>query len=55
MNDEALAEIAARCERLEAVEAIRQLKARRLNACAQSARMPLKTSLHGTRRARVQE
>lgn len=33
MNDKALADLAARCERLEAIEAIRQLKARYLNAC----------------------
>ena len=33
MDDKALTELAARCERLEAIESIRQLKARYLNAC----------------------
>jgi hypothetical protein len=33
MSDRLLAELAARCERLEAIEAIRRLKARYLNAC----------------------
>ncbi len=33
MNERLLADLAARCERLEAIEAIRRLKARFLNAC----------------------